>query len=78
MEHTMDTLPPGTAVAPVAGYAALGVVIKVHAHHPRRDDFQGQPGIRNMMDEVWYLVRWEGGERALVHHSELRRYPVEE
>jgi len=69
----MSNLTPGIAIAPIAGYAALGVILKVHAQHPRLD-----AASLDRLNEVWYLVRWEDGERSLVHHSELRPYPIEE
>lgn len=72
----MSNLTPGTAIAPVAGYAALGVILKVHAQHPRLNT--ASHGILDRLNEVWYLVRWEEGGRSLVHHSELRPYPIED
>lgn len=71
------TLPPGLAVAPIAGYAALGVILKAYDRHPRADDLAGRKA-DSTLDETWYLVRWEEGKRNFVHHSELRPYPIEE
>lgn len=73
------TLTPGLAVAPRVGYAALGVILEVHARHPRANQLMPvweQAGMEAQLDEVWYLVRWEEGVRALVHYAEVRPYPV--
>jgi len=76
MTTLIATLTPGIAVAPIAGYAALGVILRAYPTHPRLES--ARDGIRDRLNDVWYLVRWEEGERSLVHHSELRPYPVEE
>ena len=76
------TLTPGLAVAPIAGYAALGVILKAYDRHPRADDLARRIGLAadvvSTLGETWYLVRWEEGKRNFVHHSELRPYPIEE
>ena len=79
----MPALTPGLAVAPHAGYAALGVILKAYDRHPRADDLARRIGLAgrkadSTLDETWYLVRWEEGKRNLVYHSELRPYPIEE